>query len=81
MAAPSGVAGEMAGDLRKPQDVFFGSIGVLFGGFGRQIDGACWFTWWFHHLGSSIYPKKDTYGSDQFSRLRILWMVAGNPGF
>ena len=33
--------------------------GVLFGCFGRTIDGASWFTWWFNHLpGASICPKR-----------------------
>ena len=32
------------------------SIGVLFGGFGRRIDGFPWFPWWFNHLpGKPIY--------------------------
>ena len=31
-------------------------IGVLFGCFGRKIDGDSWFTWWFNHLpGKPIY--------------------------
>ena len=39
------------------------SIGVLFffrgGGFGGNIDGDSWFTWWFNHLpGLSICPKR-----------------------
>ena len=34
-------------------------IGVIFGCFGRNIDGDSWFTWWFSHLpGPSIYPKR-----------------------
>ena len=33
--------------------------GVLFGCFGRKIDGDSWFTWWFNHLpGPSISPKR-----------------------
>ena len=33
-------------------------IGVLFGCFGRTIDGDSWFTWWFNHPGPSISPKR-----------------------
>ena len=34
-------------------------IGVLFGCFGREIDGDSWFTWWFNHLpGPSISAKR-----------------------
>ena len=34
-------------------------IGVLFGCFGRNIDGDSWFTWWFNHLpGPFISPKR-----------------------
>ena len=39
-------------------------IGVLFGRFGRKIEGDSRFTWGFNQLpGPSICPKKDTYGS------------------
>ena len=35
------------------------SVGVLFGCFGRKIDGDSWFTWWFNHLpGPSIFSKR-----------------------
>ena len=35
------------------------AIGVLFGCFGRNIDGDSWFAWWFNHLpGPSISPKR-----------------------
>ena len=34
-------------------------IGVLFGCFGRKIEGDSWFTWWFNHLpGPFISPKR-----------------------
>ena len=37
------------------------AIGVLFGCFGRKIDGDSGFTWWFHHLpGKPIYLPKRT---------------------
>ena len=39
------------------------SIGVLFGCFGRKIDGFPWFTWWLIHLpGPSISPKRTLMG-------------------
>ena len=42
-----------------------GSIGVLFGCFGRKIDGNSWLTWWFHHLpGPSSSPKRTPMGRD-----------------
>ena len=34
-------------------------IGVLFGWFGRTIEGDSWFTWWFNYLrGPSTSPKR-----------------------
>ena len=38
--------------------LFSGGVGVLFGCFGRQVDGDSWFTWWFNHPGPSISPKR-----------------------
>ena len=46
------------------------TIGVLFGGFGRKLDGDSWFTW-FHHLsGKPIYfqPKSTPMTSQPFSK-------------
>ena len=34
------------------------TIGVLFGCFGRKIDGDSWFTWWLNHPWPSICPKR-----------------------
>ena len=42
-----------------------GGVGVLFGGFGRKIEGFRFliFTWWFHHLPEpSISPKRTPMG-------------------
>ena len=37
-------------------------IGVLFGCFGRKIEGDSWFTWWFNHLpGNPSIFQKATY--------------------
>ena len=34
------------------------SIGVLFGRFGRKIEGDSWFPWWFNQPGRSIFPTR-----------------------
>ena len=47
----SGPVDRCEGEVRR--------IGVLFGCFGRKMDGDSWFTWWFNHLpGPSISPKR-----------------------
>ena len=54
-------------------------IGVLFGCFGRQIDGDSWFIWWFNELPG---PSISTYGSAfaQLSHVELYtWRYLQSP--